>query len=249
MSDTIKAALITGIFGIIGSVTTALIGAYHGEQDAINKVNLQVEKEVIENDGLCINNLGDLIDEYNKLVAENVELKAKNNIPYEEYSNLQQAYGELINKYTDLENQYNSLSESNMSIQDIKSDLEKTEGINAIESYNLMIYVNQYRTKAGIPELSWDPELARYAQEFIIARAAGDLSDETDSTIYWTSIKRTAIQDTQKIVSEWIEGSDSITSDANSLLSATFTQMGGALYYSSDGDERGFHYFWIIFLK
>lgn len=238
MTDTIKAALITGVLGIIGSVTAALIGTYHGVQDAITQVNTQVKLGIAESESLSINSVDDLINEYNKLLVDNAE-----------YSNLQQSYNELKNKYTDLENQYNSLLESNISIQDIKSNLEQTEGINAIESYNMITYVNQYRVKAGIPELYWDPELAKQAQEFIIARVAGDLSDNTDSSIYWTSIKSKSIHDTQKMVSDLIEGTDGIKSDANSLLSATFTQMGSALYYSFDGDERGFHYFWIIFLK
>lgn len=37
-------------------------------------------------------------------------------------------------------------------------------------------------------------------------------------------------------------------SSVNDLLNANFTQMGGALYCLPDGNEDGYHYFWVISL-
>lgn len=71
MNDTIKAALITGILGIIGLVTAAFIGTHHGEQIAMIQMNTQVESGIYENENLPINNVDDLIDEYNKLISAN----------------------------------------------------------------------------------------------------------------------------------------------------------------------------------
>ena len=107
MSDTIKAALITGILGFIGTIIATYIGTQYGEKYAIIQVNSQVESEINENENLSINNVNTLIEEYNKLKTEN-----------EKYSDLQKSYDELKNQYNDLEEQNILLSKENESLRE-----------------------------------------------------------------------------------------------------------------------------------
>lgn len=213
-------------------------------QDAIAQINTQVESGIVGNENLSINNVDELIHEYNKLISENVESKEHNNISYEEYSNLEQAYNELYDKYTTLMEQ-NNLSESHISLQDIISSLRETEGINAIESYNLITYVNQYRTEAGIPELSWDPGLAKYVQNYAADYIANKTQDQSNHVIGFQS---KSDHNAQEAVFYFMRGDNQLESSANDLLNAGFTQMGGALYYLPEGNEEGYCYFWFICL-
>lgn len=44
-------------------------------------------------------------------------------------------------------------------------------------------------------------------------------------------------------------GNKYILSEADKLLNEDITKMGGALYYLPDGNECGYHYFWIVCLN
>ena len=106
MDNTIKAALITGVLGIIGTI----IGAQYGEKYAIIQVNSQVETEIDKNESLSINNVDDLISEYNKLVAENIS--------NEKYLDSQNSYNELDKEYKPLQQLYSELEEKNKSLEE-----------------------------------------------------------------------------------------------------------------------------------
>lgn len=122
------------------------------------------------------------------------------------------------------------------------------EGLNIAEGYALMTYINQYRTEAGVGELAWDSELEQVAQN-IATSYATEISGEIVGLDFWLIGRQcNGAKNAQRAVSDWITGNDYIPSEADYLLDASITQMGGALYYLPDGNEYGYHYFWIVCL-
>ena len=112
-----------------------------------------------------------------------------------------------------------------------------------------MTYINQYRIEAGVEELAWDSELEQVAQN-ITASYATDISGEIVGLDFWLIGRPcNGVKNAQRAVSDWITGNDYIPSEADYLLDASITQMGGALYYLPDGNEYGYHYFWIVCLR
>lgn len=122
-----------------------------------------------------------------------------------------------------------------------------TEGLNAAEGYNLMTYINQYRIEAGLSELTWNANLEQEAKNIATNYATGEVT-----TIYgiFHVIGRqcNGAKNAQTAVSDWINGNSYIPSETEYLLSVNFTQIGGALYYLPNGNEYGYHYFWVICL-
>ena len=123
-----------------------------------------------------------------------------------------------------------------------------SEGLNIAEATALLGYVNQYRTEAGVNELTWDADLEQKAQSLATARAKNEYVTLEG---YFYSIGRqcNGAKNAQKAVADWITGNDYIPSEANYILSSDYTQMGGALYYLPDGNEFGYHYIWYICLR
>ena len=122
------------------------------------------------------------------------------------------------------------------------------EGLNIAEGYALMTYINEYRTEAGVGELAWDSELEQVAQN-IATSYATEISGEIVGLDFWLIGRQcNGAKNAQRAVSDWITGNDYIPSEADYLLDASITQMGGALYYLPDGNEYGYHYFWIVCL-
>lgn len=123
-----------------------------------------------------------------------------------------------------------------------------SEGLNLTEGYNLMTYINQYRLESGISELAWDSSLEQAAQNIATAYATGTGASGND---WFITVGRqcNGAKNAQRAVSDWITGNDYIPSESELLLSSEYTQIGGALYYLPNGNEYGYHYFWVICLR
>lgn len=122
------------------------------------------------------------------------------------------------------------------------------EGINPSEGSALMAHINQYRTQSGISELTWDSGLEQEAQNIATAFATGGMP-VGDMTYIVVGRQCNGAKNAQRAVSDWITGNDYIPSEADSLLNSGYTQMGGALYYLPNGNQYGYHYFWIVCLR
>lgn len=123
-----------------------------------------------------------------------------------------------------------------------------SEGHNPSEGANLMTYVNQYRADAGVTTLEWNSELEQTAQNLASMFATGT-SVIVDDTCHIIGRQCNGAKNAQKAVSDWITGNAYIPSESAHLLNAGYTQMGGALYYLPNGNEYGYHYFWVICLQ
>lgn len=86
MKASIKAALITGIFGIVGTVTAAFIGSNVGEKNAIQQLYNQVTTVNGNNNIVTVNSVDEFITQYNKLLNENETLKAQNSQYFADYT-------------------------------------------------------------------------------------------------------------------------------------------------------------------
>lgn len=122
------------------------------------------------------------------------------------------------------------------------------EGINASEGSALMTYINQYRTQSGINELTWDSGLEQVAQNVATSFATGGQPDG-DFSYLLIGRQCNGAQNAQRAVSDWMTGNDYIPSESDSLLNSGYTQIGGALYYLPNGNEYGYHYFWVVCLR
>lgn len=121
------------------------------------------------------------------------------------------------------------------------------EGQNPTEASALMTYVNQYRAEAGISPLTWNANLEQDAQMFArhIATGEGDIP----FALYYVIMRQcNGAKNAQRAVSDWITGNDYIPSEADYILNEGYTSIGGALYYLPNGNEDGYHYFWVLCL-
>lgn len=121
------------------------------------------------------------------------------------------------------------------------------EGQNPTEGLALMTYINQYRTELGISPLVWNDNLEYEAQYDAMHKATGE---GTPRFGYFHTIARrcNGAKTAQEAVSDWMTGNDYIPSEADFLLNEGYTEVGGALYYLPNGDENGYHYFWVLCL-
>lgn len=139
----------------------------------------------------------------------------------------------------------NDTLESALITQPILNNAEISEGINIVEGYNLIAYINQYRLDNDIEGLVLDSELEQLAQS--LATNYANNEDIYEILLYPCINRRcNGAKNAEKAVSDWITGNDYISSEKDTLLSSDFTKIGGALYYMPDGDENGYHYFWIV---
>lgn len=122
------------------------------------------------------------------------------------------------------------------------------EGQNPSEGNALITFVNQYRSEAGVAALAWDSSLEQTAQNFASMFATGGLI-EADPSIVFIGRQCNGAKNAQRAVSDWMTGNAYIPSESENLLNAGYTQMGGALYYLSNGNEYGYHYFGVICLQ
>lgn len=86
MKTSIKAALITGILGIIGTVGGTIAGNYLGEKNAVQYLYSQITTVTGDNNTVTINSVDDFIAQYNKLLNENETLKAQNSQYFADYT-------------------------------------------------------------------------------------------------------------------------------------------------------------------
>lgn len=121
------------------------------------------------------------------------------------------------------------------------------EGQNPTEALALMTYVNQYRAEAGISPLTWHANLEQDAQMFARHFATGE--GDIPIALYCVIGRQcNGAKNAQRAVSDWITGNDYVSSEADCILSEEHTRMGGALYYLPNGNEDGYHYFWVLCL-
>lgn len=86
MKTSIKAALITGILGIIGTISAAIIGNSTGEKNAVEQLYSQITTVTGDNNSVIINSVDDFLAQYNKLQSENETLKAQNSQYFSDYT-------------------------------------------------------------------------------------------------------------------------------------------------------------------
>ncbi len=124
------------------------------------------------------------------------------------------------------------------------------EGQNPLEGLNLMSHVNQQRMNAGVSLLTWNNNLEQIAQKWAEMCALNtEGSVEAEFPFVLIGRQCNGAKSSSKAVLDWITGNAYIPSEAEKLLSSDYTEMGGALYYLSNGNEYGYHYFWVICLK
>lgn len=85
MSDTIKAALITGVFGLIATIVAAIIGIRFGKSSEQKNIQNEIQEvmgnvvNITGNDNeVTINSIKDLVDEYQRLQFQNKDLLDQN---------------------------------------------------------------------------------------------------------------------------------------------------------------------------
>jgi len=102
MKNSIKAALITGILGIVGTVSAAIIGVYAGKsteqkniQNEINEAMGDVVNIVGDGNNVTINDIKELIKDYQKLKEQNDSLTAQNTKYFDDLTNANKNIDEL----------------------------------------------------------------------------------------------------------------------------------------------------------
>ena len=182
--------------------------------------------------------------------AEEDELdEFKNTSGLKENSTVFKLHPDELEEQNEVEEKNNSDQANDTHLQTqttVETKIE--EGLNIAEGHNLMLYINQYRTENGLEELIWNDDLEREAQ-YIASVYAVDGAQPAGNGYHIIGRQCNGAKNAQKAVSDWISGNSYILSEAGCLLSADYTQIGGALYYLPDGNEYGYHYFWIICLK
>ncbi len=86
MKATVKAALITGILGIVGTVTAAFIGKNFGEENAVQRLYSQITTINGNNNTVTVNSVDEFVTQYNKLLNENETLKSQNSQYFSDYT-------------------------------------------------------------------------------------------------------------------------------------------------------------------
>ena len=85
MKGTIKAAIITGMFGVVGTVSAAVIGLYIGKnteqqniQNEINEAFGDVVNVIGDGNDVTVNDIRELVEEYQDLKKQNASLVDQN---------------------------------------------------------------------------------------------------------------------------------------------------------------------------
>lgn len=150
---TILAAIITGVLGLTGTISAAIIGNNTGKNNAVSEVMSQVNTDA-SNVNIHINTKDDLINLLNELISNNTEvatengklgysnteLQNENNILKEEKDNLLETneflqgqldqYSGLADENKALKEQITSLEEENSLLHSKIEELEKiTSGV------------------------------------------------------------------------------------------------------------------------
>lgn len=115
MKTSIKAALITGILGIVGTVSAAFVGKNFGEENAVQQLYSQITTINGNNNVVTVNSVDEFITQYNKLLNENETLKAQNSQYFADYT-------EQKNINENLESQF--IEQPNISYKNIGLSIE-----------------------------------------------------------------------------------------------------------------------------
>lgn len=111
MTDTIKAALITGILGLIATITAAVIGVSFGKSSEQKNIQNEIQKvmgnvvNITGNDNsVTINSVKDLVDEYQRLQSQNKSLLDQNSKYFSDLSEAIYQVNALQSKANDVPN-------------------------------------------------------------------------------------------------------------------------------------------------
>lgn len=118
MTDTIKAALITGILGFIATIAAAIIGVHFGKtseqkniQNEINEVLGNVVNITGNDNEVTVNNIKDLVDEYQRLQSQNKSLLDQNSKYFSDLTEANYQVNALQSKANDMPSiNFNNLS-------------------------------------------------------------------------------------------------------------------------------------------
>lgn len=120
MDNTIKAALITGILGVIGTVAAALFGTNAGKvaeqkviQNEINEAFGDVINVIGDDNNVTINDIKDLIDDYQNIKIQNKSLLDQNTKYFDDLAEANEKLNDLENdtnqKLEELQKQINAM--------------------------------------------------------------------------------------------------------------------------------------------
>lgn len=105
----IKAAIITGILGIIGTVSAAIIGINAGKsteqkniQNEINEVMGDMVNIIGDDNEVTFNDIKDLVDDYQDLITQNDSLTAQNTKYFDDLTNANNQIDDLQAKINDI---------------------------------------------------------------------------------------------------------------------------------------------------
>lgn len=199
MSDTVKGAIIgaiiTGIFGLAGSIFVAGMAKDQGEQETINQLNSQIANVNGDNNTVTINSVDDLINEYSELTSENKSLVSQNTKYYDELE-------EAKSKIEEYENQSNSkVQELEEQLND-KPDIQFKNISLSINGENIPI--NPMNSSAIINNRTY------YSDEFVKSLIDSDYNISVqDDVMYIGKI----IKEKSYLMDEWVFNSKSTTFD------------------------------------
>lgn len=101
MSSEVKAALITGVLGLVATILAAIIGNSHGEKNAVQQLYSQVTTVNGNNNTVTVNSVDDFVTQYNKLLNENETLKAQNSQYFSDYTEQKNISNSLESQLSD----------------------------------------------------------------------------------------------------------------------------------------------------
>ena len=124
-------------------------------------------------------------------------------------------------------------------------------GFQQAKAAELLTCVNQYRQAAGLSPLTWSTDCENVAMDIALQLSAGAYTLPNGYTVL--PRRANSVKNAQKAVDEWLTGATygdgALPSYSADILSPQYTQMGGACYYSPNGDCSGKKYDWVLCLK
>lgn len=155
MKEKNKTAIIVAIIGAISSISTAMIGNNHGieRQNILAKTGVNIDIND-SNNTVIINNVDDLVNEYNNLALKNKELDRENT----KYANELADMTERLNVLQTQIEQQNSNHEINRIIQ------EATEYWNDSDYVQCLTLLKNSKSKSTDVEVLYE----KYSDEYVI---------------------------------------------------------------------------------
>ena len=149
---TILAAIITGVLGLTGTISAAIIGNNTGKNNAVSEVMSQVNTDA-SNVNIHIDTKDDLINLLNELISKNTEVATENGkLGYSntelqnENNTLKEEKGNLLETNESLQGQlaqFSGLADENKTLKEQIASLEK-------ENVSLTSEIEKLRTVTGI---------------------------------------------------------------------------------------------------